>query len=547
MTKILSAAQAVASIEDGQTVASVGVIGWAVPDATLKALGERFRETGAPRNLTFYFPCGTGDAVGIRGMDHVAQEGLMKRIVSGSYINPVDPATGQRPALMRLIQDNRIEAYSWPIGASMQWLREVARKSPGYMTRVGVGTYADPDHGGGKFTSRCRDDLIKKIRIEDETLLFYPSWPIDVAIIRASSADAFGNLSFEDEPLVSAGLALALAAKASGGRVIAQVRRIVPRGQRLATSVRLPGMFVDALVVEPDMMMGTDTPYDEAYLRAVGTHAGLPAVPFGPDKVIARRAAMEVRQRELSIFGFGAAADVPLIMAEQGLIDPETGSDDYWFTTEHGSYGGIVMNGWQFSANRHPQALLDGVTQFDVIDGGLCRFAALAFAEYDSHGTVNVSKFGKVNPGAGGFIDIAANAQRLVFTGSFTTGGLEVGYDGGRMTIHREGKVSKFVDTAQSITYSVANGVAGGQSALIVTERAVFEATPHGLVLAEVAPGIDVRRDVLAHMAFAPQRIVDPLPLMDAALFDPNPKQGGASTAANHQNDQANPVAEPAA
>ncbi|WP_211441820.1 CoA-transferase [Collimonas humicola] len=526
MTKIISAEQAVASIKDGQTVASVGVIGWTVPDATLEALGKRFRETGAPRNLTFYFPCGTGDAVGIRGMDHVAQEGLMKRIVSGSYINPVNPHTGKRPDLMQLIQENRIEAYSWPIGASMHWLREVAHKSPGYITRVGIGTYADPDNGGGKFTNRCQDDLIQKICLNDEEFLFYPTWPIDVAIIRASSADEFGNLSFEDEPLVSSGLALALAAKASGGRVIVQVRRIVSRGERLATSVRLPGMFVDALVVEPDMMMSTDTPYDEAYLRPGAGYVHLPDIPFGPDKVIARRAALEVRKHELSIFGFGAAADVPLVMAEQGLIDPETGSDDYWFTTEHGSYGGIVMNGWQFSANLHPQALLDGVTQFDVIDGGLCRFAALAFAEYDSHGTVNVSKFGKVNPGSGGFIDIAMNAQRLVFTGSFTTGGLDIAYDGGRMTILKEGKVSKFVNTAQSITYSVGKGVAGGQSALIITERAVFEATSQGLVLIEIAPGVDLQRDILAHMAFAPHRILDPLPLMEASLFDPRPGRG---------------------
>ncbi|MBN3817434.1 propionate CoA-transferase [Paraburkholderia sp. Se-20369] len=522
MTKIMSAAQAVASIQDGQSVASVGVIGWVVPDATLAAIGQRFRETGAPRNLTFYFPCGTGDAVDIRGMDHVAQEGLMKRIVSGSYINPVNPHTGERPALMRLIQENRIEAYSWPIGASMHWLREVARRSPGYMTRVGLGTYADPQHGGGKFTRRCEEDLIQKIRLNDEDLLFYPSWPIDVAIIRASSADEFGNLSFEDEPLVSASLALALAAKASGGRVIAQVRRIVAGGARAATSVRLPGMFVDSLVVDPNMMMSTDTPYDEAYLRPAGVDARLPAIPFGPDKVIARRAALEVRKHELSIFGFGAAADVPLVMAEQGLIDLENNANDYWFTTEHGSYGGIVMNGWQFSANLRPQALLDGVTQFDVIDGGLCRFAALAFAEYDSHGTVNVSKFGKVNPGAGGFIDIAMNARRLVFTGSFTTGGLDIAYDAGRMRIVKEGKVSKFVDTVQSRTYPVANGVAAGQSALIVTERAVFEQTTSGLVLTEVAPGVDVRRDVLDLMAFRPAHILDPLPLMHESLFVDN-------------------------
>jgi propionate CoA-transferase len=522
MSKVVTAKQAVESIKHGQTVASVGVIGWIVPDTTLAALGERFQDTGSPRNLTFYFPCGTGDAVGIKGMDHVAREGLMKRIVSGSYINPVDPRTGKRPALMQLIQENRIEAYSWPIGASMHWLREVARKSPGYITRIGVGTYADPDHGGGKFTERCSEDLIQKIKLNNETCLFYPTWPIDVAIIRASSADEFGNLSFEDEPLLSSGLALALAAKASGGRVIAQVRRIVGRGERPATQVRLPGIFVDSIVVDADMMMTTDTPYDKNYLLATGSQHAFPSIPFGPDKVIARRAALEVRKHELGIFGFGAAADVPLIMAEQGLIDPQTGSEDYWFTTEHGSYGGIVMNGWQFSANLHPSALLDGLQQFDVIDGGLCEFAALAFAEYDSHGCVNVSKFGKANPGAGGFTDIAVNAKRLVFTGTFSTGGLDVDYSGGRMTIRKEGKVNKFVRDAQSITYSVQNGVARGQSALIVTERAVFETATEGLVLREIAPGIDVRRDVLDQMAFAPIRILDPLPLMDPALFEPN-------------------------
>ncbi|MFM0755982.1 MULTISPECIES: CoA-transferase [Paraburkholderia] len=526
MTKVMTARHAVESIRDGETVASVGVIGWVVPDATLAALGKRFEDTGAPRNLTFYFPCGTGDAVGIKGMDHVAREGLMKRIVAGSYINPIDPRTGKRPALMQLIQENRIEAYSWPIGASMHWLREVARRSPGYVTRIGVGTYADPAQGGGKFTARCTDDLIQKITLNGEECLFYPTWPIDVAIIRASSADEFGNLSFEDEPLVSSGLALALAAKASGGRVIAQVRRIVGRGERPATQVRLPGIFVDSIVVDAQMMMTTDTPYDRNYLVSAGDRHVFPSIPFGPDKVIARRAALEVRKRELGIFGFGAAADIPLILAEQGLIDPQTGSEDYWFTTEHGSYGGIVMNGWQFSANLHPSALLDGLQQFDVIDGGLCEFAALAFAEYDSHGSVNVSKFGRANPGAGGFTDIAANAKRLVFTGTFTTGGLDVDYANGRMNIRREGKVSKFVRDAQSITYSVRNGVARGQSALIVTERAVFEATNDGLVLREIAPGIDVRRDVLDHMSFAPALILDPLPLMDAALLQPGVQAG---------------------
>jgi propionate CoA-transferase len=520
MSKLTDAARAVDTIPDGATVASSGVIGWATPDAVLAALGRRFAETGAPRGLTFYFPCGTGDAMGIKGMDHVAREGLMKRIVAGSYINPVDPATGRRPELMRLIRENRIEAYSWPIGASMHWLREVARRSPGYITRVGLGTYADPRLGGGKFTERATDDLIRVIEIDGEELLYYPTWPIDVAIIRAASADPDGNLSWEDEPLISASIALALAARASGGRVIAQVRRIVEPGSRPSTAVRLPGVHVDQVVVDPDMMMTTDVAYEPAFFSGRRLPLDeLRAPPFSVDRIIANRVAAEVRPGELAIYGFGAATDVPLVMAATGRFDGGRLAD-FPATTEHGAYGGIVMPGWQFSANLNPDALMDGVTQFDAIDGGLCPFAALSFAEFDAAGCVNVSRFGSACPGAGGFIDIAHNARRIVLAGTFTTGGLQAGVEGGRLVIAAEGRVQKFVPAVQSVTYRVAEGVARrGQEALIVTERAVFRVAPDGLVLAEIAPGADLARDVLGRMAFAPVRIADPLPRMDAAHF----------------------------
>ncbi|MGV0876209.1 CoA-transferase [Martelella sp. FLE1502] len=520
MDKIVTAAEAVAEIESGATVASAGVIGWVTPDAILKALGARFEKSAAPENLTFYFPCGTGDAMGIKGMDHVAREGLMKRIVSGSFINPVDPATGKRPELMRLIRENRVEAYSWPIGASMHWLREVARKSPGYITRVGLGTYADPRLGGGKFTEKAKDDLIRVIEIDGEELLYYPTWPVDVAILRASSADRFGNLSWEDEPLTTANIALALAAKASGGTVIVQVRRIVDADSRPATANRLPGVFVDRIVVDPDMMMTTDVAYEPAYFGGQRRDlATLRPPPFSADRIIANRIAAEVRKHELAIYGFGAATDVPLVMAEQGLFAGEA-IHDFPATTEHGAYGGIVMPGWQFSANINPDALIDGPTQFDVIDGGLCTFTALSFAEYDSHGVVNVSKFGKANPGAGGFIDIAQNAQRLIFAGTFTTGGLKADVRDGKLVIVQEGKVRKFVTEAASVTYRVADGVRKrGQEALIVTERAVFRCAADGLELIEIAPGIDLQSQVLDLMDFAPVRIRDPLPLMDERHF----------------------------
>ena len=520
MNKRISADDAARLVRSGDTVASVGVIGWITPDALLRGLADRFRCDSEPRDLTFYFPCGTGDSIDIRGMDHVAVEGLMRRIISGSYVNPLHPTKRTRPELMRLIRENCIEAYSWPIGASMQWLREVARRSPGLMTEIGLGTYADPRQQGGKFTSLAKHDLIELIEFRGKPYLFYPTFPLNVGFIRASSADSSGNLSYEDETLISSNIALALAVKASGGIVIAQVRQEVARYSRPAHHVRIPGVLVDHYVVEPEQMSGTDIRSDRAYLGGAAPDLdSLPKLPLGTDKVIARRASREVRPGRTCIFGFGASSDVPLVMAEAGLFDDDR-MGDYQFTTEHGPFGGIVMSGWQFSANIGPEALLDGVQQFDFIDGGNCPFAALAFAQFDREGNVNVSWFGSSNPGAGGFIDIAQNAKDLVFTGTFTTAGLNVSIGDGGLRVVKEGSVRKFVDRAEQITYPVRKGVVErGQTALIVTERAVFRVVPEGLMLTEVAKGIDVRRDILDQMEFAPARIADPLLVMEASLF----------------------------
>ncbi|MQA78451.1 MAG: propionate CoA-transferase [Streptosporangiales bacterium] len=521
MSKVCDAATAVSVVRDGHTVASTGVIGWLTPDVVLRALGERFESTGSPEGLTFYFPVGTGDAIGIPGMDHVAKKGLMRRIVSGSYINPKHPQTGQRPALMELIQGDLIEAYSWPIGASMHWLREVARRSPGYLTEIGLGTYVDPRYGGGRFTSRATDQLVEVVEFRGQEYLFYPTWPLDVGIIRAGSADEAGNLSFEDQPLVSSAIALALAVKASGGTVIAQVGSVVSRGSRPAHAVRIPGTLVDHVVVAAEEMTGTDVRDDPGYLGYVPDVVDrLPRLPSGADKVIARRVAREIRPGEAAIFGFGASSDAVLAMAEDGALD-DGRLDDYVFTTEHGPFGGAVMSGWQFSANYGPEALLDGAYQFDFIDGGGCPFAALAFAQFDASGNVNVSRFGTANPGAGGFIDIAHNAKRLVFAGTLTTGGLQVDCSDGRLHIRREGKVSKFVEQADDITYRLGPGVRDrGQRALVITERAVFDVTAQGLRLVEIAPGVDMQRDVLDLIGFEVS-VSDHLSTWDASLLRP--------------------------
>lgn len=520
MSKVCDAATAAAAVRDGDAVASTGVIGWATPDAVLAALGERFDATAGPSGLTFYFPCATGDGMDIRGMDHVAKKGLMRRIVSGSYVNPRHPVTGERPALTELIQNDLVEAYSWPIGATMHWLREVARKGPGYLTRIGLGTYVDPRHGGGRFTPSALDDLVELVEFRGEEFLFYPAWSLDVGIIRASTADEAGNLSFEDQPLPASALQIALAVKACGGTVIAQVARIVPRGSRPAHDVRIPGVLVDHVVVAQDELTSTGVRDDPGFLRRVPDVLDrLPRLPAGADKVVARRVAREIRPGVTSIFGFGASSDAVLAMAEDGELSGGR-LDDYVFTTEHGPFGGVVMSGWQFSANYGPEALLDGAAQFDFIDGGGCEFAALAFAQFDAAGRVNVSRFGSANPGAGGFTDIAENAKRLVFAGTMTTAGLDVTADAGRLELHRDGAVAKLVPAVDHITYDVRAGVARGQRATLVTERAVFEVTTDGLVLVEVAPGVDLHRDVLGRIGF-PVRVAESLSTMDAALFRP--------------------------
>ena len=522
MSKVVDAAGAVAGIGDLQSVACSGVIGWCVPDTVLAAIAERYQNTGHPQDLTFFFPVATGDAMGIPGMDRVARKGLMRRIIAGSYINPRHPRTGNRPALTDLIQNDLIEAYSWPIGATMHWLREVARRSPGYLTRIGLNTYIDPRHGGGRYTAITTEDLVEVVRLRGEELLFYPTWPLDVGVLRASSADDQGNLSFEGLPLTTSALAMALAVKACGGTVIAQVSRVVPRWQRSAHEVVVPGTLVDHVVVAPDDPVGTVVGLpDSGFLRPVPNPLErLPRLQPGPEKVVARRVAREVRPGETAIFGFGKSSSTVMAMAEDGALD-DGRLADYVFTTEHGPFGGAVMSGWQFSANYAPEALLDGAYQFDFIDGGGCRFAALAFAQLDAAGNVNVNRFGSVNPGAGGFIDIAHNARRLVFAGTFTAGGLRAKADDGRLSIQTEGRTAKFVPAVDHVTYRIREGVRErGQEALVVTERAVFEVDQDGLTVTEVAPGVDLRRDVLDRIAI-PVRVSGTPRVMDPALFRP--------------------------
>jgi propionate CoA-transferase len=404
----------------------------------------------------------------------------------------------------------------------MQWLREVARKSPGLFTEIGIGCYIDPRQTGGKINAAAKEDLVFVREIDGKEFLFYPTFPIHTAIIRGTTADSYGNVTLEKEPFLSSVLPLAMAAKSSGGKVIVQVERVAQRGSLDPQLVRIPGCLIDAIVVDPKQVMGSECSYlPEASGEIRGLLENAPKIPFGVDKVIARRAAREVHPGQVAIFGFGAAGDVPLILAEEGRLNGD-GLYDYHFTTEHGPHGGVLLRDWQFSANYNLEMMIDCAAHFDFINGGGCEFTALAFAEVDAGGAVNVSKFGSYAPGAGGFIDIAHNARRLVFTGTFTGGGPKMAIHGGRCVVEQEGKFKKFVVKAQQVTYPLLKGVRErGQTALIITERAVFSVEKDGLVLIEIAPGIDLKRDVLAQMDFPPIRILDPLPLMDPALFCP--------------------------
>ncbi len=521
MTKFCSLHESIADIDNSATIATVGVIGWITPDAILKAIADQFNSAGSPNQLTAYVPCGTGDGGYIPGMDHLAKKGLLKRIIAGSYIHGAHPETGKKPHLLNMLYNHEVEGYSWPIAASMHWLREVARKSPGYLTKTGIGTYVDPDVDGGKFTNCCEEDLVEKIKFKGEDYLFYPTFDLDFGIIRATSADSNGNLSFENEALLSSNIAIAIAVKACGGQVIAQVEKKVELGTRAVGDVKLPGIFVDKIVVVEDQRFVTGIDRVDPHFLGLKRQPvnELPKAKAGISKIIAARAAQEVRKHELSIFGFGASGDIPIVMAEQGLFDDDQ-LYDYCFTTEHGPYGGVVMPGWVFSANVNPEALLDGISQFDVIEGGLCKFCSLSFAEFDQRGSVNVSQFGKSYPGSGGFVNIAHNAERIIFTGSFTTVGLRTSVKDGKLNITTDGKIHKFVEQVQSITYLVQEGVTKrNQDITVVTERAVFKVKEGGLCLIEIAPGVDLEKDILRQMDFKPVEILDPLPLMDPSFF----------------------------
>jgi len=489
---VVTAHEAVARIGDGATVAVAGSGGGLLePDAVLAALAQRFRETGRPRDLTLVHALGIGDGKQT-GLLRLAQEGLLKRVIGGHW--------SWAPPLQAMARDNRIEAYTFPAGVISTLYREIGAGRPGVITHIGLGTFADPIHGGGKCNARATEDLVERITIDGKTWLRYKPFKIDFGIVRGSMADPYGNLTLMHEPADLEAYALALGAHNSGGRVIAQVRaqhdtQFVPA--RLA---RIPGILVDDIVVVPEQRQCAVSEYDPAISGEALPFGDLGPIdiPTGVRRIVALRAARELPDGASVNFGYGIPGGIPGVLAEQGRLG------SYWGSVEQGIHNGQLMDGAMFGAARYPQAILPSVDQFDFYSGGGVDVAFLGMGELDGDGNVNVSQLCDLIVGPGSFVDITQGAKKVVFCGAFEAKGLAVESVDNRLVIRSPGQVPKLVEKVRHISFSGQRAREQGQEVIYVTERAVFQLGPERIELVEIAGGVDVQRDVLERMRFRP-------------------------------------------
>jgi propionate CoA-transferase len=483
--------------------------GHAVPERVIEALARRLRERRAPHDLTLISVVSLGDWQAT-GFNLLAEPGLARRVISAGFNNC--------PKIAALALANQIEAYTLPQGTLSQLMRDMAAGRPGLLTTTGLHTFVDPRHGGGRQSPCSDEDLVELLTVGGKEYLLYKALPVNVALIRATTADERGNLTMEREAFFGENFSIATAARRQGGIVIAQVERIAAAGTLPGKLVKVPGVVVDYVVVAPDQAQTYQTPYSPAYAGEVrAPDAAIRGLPFDVRKVIARRAAMELFPGAVVNLGFGVSNGIANVAAEEGLWRELT------LTVEQGIIGGVPAGGMDAGAGVNYDMMADQPYQFDFYDGGGLDLAFLSFAEVDQEGNVNVSRYGKSINGPGGFINISQGARKVVFSGTFTTGGLDVAPDGaGGLTLRHEGRTSKWVPRVQQLTFNGAYARERGQEVMYVTERAVFRLAARGIELIELAQGIDLRRDVLERIGFE-VRVVEPLTAMDPRLFRPEP------------------------
>lgn len=508
MSKIMSVEDAISLIKDGDRIGLGGFIGMGHPQELSYAIEDAFLKTGHPRDLTIMFSAGVGDGTPNLGLNHMGHEGLLKRIIGGHW--------GLIPTFQKLVFDNKVEGYNLPLGTISLLFREIAGHRPGVITKVGLKTFVDPRLEGGKMNARTTEDMVELIEMDGEEWLRYKAFPLDIALIRGTYADSDGNCTMEKEAATLDSLSIAQAVKNSGGKVILQVEGIVEKGTLDPRMVKIPGIYVDAIVVaKPENHMQT---YAGQYNPSFSGECKVPVdsiepMPLNARKVVCRRATMELDPKAVINLGIGMPEGIANVANEEGLPGLK-------LTVEAGGIGGVPAAGTAFGACTNPDVIIDQTYQFDFYDGGGLDQAFLGLAECDPDGNINVSRFGPKIAGCGGFINITQTSPVVVYCGTFTASGLKETFEDGKLQIVQEGKIKKFKKSVEQITFSAAYANETGQKVLYVTERAVFELIDGKLTLIEIAPGIELQKDVLDQMEFTPA-IAQDLKLMDERLFRP--------------------------